>query len=596
MSATADLATIDALRDLAARLGSAGHGQRSIYIEEFAGLYGWSRNKVYAQLKKIGWSSGRKTRSDLGTTKQDIDSVVALGAALEAGIRKNGKATLHTPTARSILAANNQTFKVSNARINQLLRRERLSLSQQAAPKPATRLRSAHPNHVHQVDPSLCLLYYAPGGKQLQISDAEAYKNKPETIAKIGARKCWRYVLTDHYSSSVIVRYYESAGETQGNLYDFLLYAWGRLDGRPFHGVPQVLLWDKGSANTSGAIKNALDALDVNHITHQAGNPRAKGQVENGNNLVETLFESRLKFEPVGNVGELNAAAEAWCNAYNLNAIPHYDSRLKRKGMIEPVARFGLWQTIRPEQLRLLPDEALCRYLLSAKPQERKVRPDMTVQFRHPNTKRSETYCVRHVTQAYIGCTVMVSAMVYGQAQVVVTVDDHLGQSHRYLCDPAPWTTDGFTDDMPMIGVDYKTAPDTDIERAGKAADRVAYPDMDQEQIAKAKAGNAAPFGGLDAHSHLKHLHVPATIDRPGTELTVPDAVTLDVKPMTHIQAMKRLTQALGRALTPDENRRLRGDHPDGLTEDQLDQYLEQLRNPPPDEQTRLEPGLRIVG
>ena len=592
MNATADLATVDALRDLASRLGSAGHGQRSIYIEEFGTLYGWSKNKVYAQLKKIGWASGRKTRSDLGSTKQDIDSVVALGAALEAGIRKNGKPTLHTPTARSMLAMNDHSFKVSNARVNQLLRRERLSLRQQAAPAPVTRMRSAHPNHVHQVDPSLCLLYYAPGGKQLQISDAEAYKNKPETIAKIGGRKCWRYVLTDHYSSSIIVRYYQAGGETQANLYDFLLYAWARLDGRPFHGVPQVLLWDKGSANTSSAIKNALDALDVNHLTHMAGNARAKGQVENGNNLVETLFESRLKFEPVGSVDELNAAAEAWCNAYNLNAIPHYDSRLKRKGMIEPVARFGLWQTIRPEQLRLLPDESLCRYLLSAKPQERKVRPDNTVQFRHPNTKRSETYCVRHVTQAYIGATVLVSAMVYGKAQVLVTAEDHLGEGHRYLCDPQPWTTDGFTDDMPMIGVDYKAAPDTDIQRASKAADQVAYPEMDHEQIAKAKAKNTAPFGGLNAHSHLKDLAIPATIDRPGTELTIPSEVSLNEKPLTHIQAMKRLSRALQRSLTPEENTDLRSEYPDGLTEEQIDQHLYLLKNPQPTTQ----PGLRIVG
>jgi hypothetical protein len=119
-------------------------------------------------------------------------------------------------------------------------------------------------------------------------------------------------VLTDHYSGSVCVRYYAAMGETAANMYDFLLYAWGRKKGNVnvFHGLPELLIWDCGTANIAKATSNALKAFGVKTLPHLPGNPRAKGQVENGNNLVETQFESRLRFEPVKSIEELNDTAE----------------------------------------------------------------------------------------------------------------------------------------------------------------------------------------------------------------------------------------------------------------------------------------------
>ncbi|MCD2164674.1 hypothetical protein [Comamonas koreensis] len=70
---------------------------------------------------------------------------------------------------------------------------------------------------------------------------------------------------------------------------------------------------------TKHAIKSLLASLEVEAITHEAGNSRAKGGVENANNIVETQFESRLRFEPVNSVAELNATAQAWAEAYNAN-------------------------------------------------------------------------------------------------------------------------------------------------------------------------------------------------------------------------------------------------------------------------------------
>ncbi|MDR2924962.1 MAG: transposase family protein [Azoarcus sp.] len=87
-------------------------------------------------------------------------------------------------------------------------------------------------------------------------------KNKPANYARVKL-KVWRYVRYDHASGSIDVRYYEAEGENQAALFDFLLWTWGKQQSRLSHGIPKILLWDKGSANTSHGIRNLLDALGV---------------------------------------------------------------------------------------------------------------------------------------------------------------------------------------------------------------------------------------------------------------------------------------------------------------------------------------------
>lgn len=587
------IATLDAVRALARRLDGAAHRDKGGIVAEFAQTYGWSTAKVYAELKRVGWTSGRKKRADAGTTKQDMEALTHLSSTLRLGVRKNGKATMHTPNARSLLAGNGLTFAVSNSRINQLLRERQMDLATQQQPKAHVSLRSLHPNHVHQVDPSLCLLYYSPDGKQRVLRDDEIYKNKPAWVEKVGNLKCWRYVLTDHYSGTIMVRYYQARGETQENLYDFLLWCWGRLEGRPFHGVPKMLVADKCSVNTAGPMRNAMQSMGVEMYTHKAKNARAKGQVEGANNIVETHFESRLLYEPVTSVDEMNAAAEAWMNAWNANAIPHFDSRLNRRGMAEPVARYALWQTIRQEHLRLLPDIDVCRYLLSADPEERTVAADLTVRFRHPVTKRTEFYDVSHVPGIYPRCRVRVSPLVYGGAQVLVHIDDYQGEEHVYAVTPIEYDERaGFRVDAAIIGQEFKSQPDTVADQAGKAADRAAFPGKTQDEIEKAKDKNAAPFGGLDAHSHLKDAYLPSYMPRPGTELEVPNRHVNEVKPLSHIEAMKIIARRLGQALTREQNTAVRELYPLGVPEQELDQLIERLQH---GDRASSRPGLAVV-
>jgi hypothetical protein len=88
-------------------------------------------------------------------------------------------------------------------------------------------------------------------------------------------------VLTDHYSSTICVRYYAASGEKQENLYEFLLYAWAKKQSRSyvFHGVPELIVWDKGSANISRAIKKTPIggfASSVGNTKRRTPGPRAR--------------------------------------------------------------------------------------------------------------------------------------------------------------------------------------------------------------------------------------------------------------------------------------------------------------------------------
>lgn len=575
IEAPSALTIADEMRSLARQLDSASHREKGELIEQAMQHYGWSRAKVYSQLKTVGWSSGRKVRADRGTTTQSMEALAMVSSFERLGIRKNGKATMKTPLATSILAQNGFEISVSNSRINTLLRDRQMHLAAMKQAAPAQNMRSLHPNHVHQVDPSLCLVYYLPNGEQHIMRDDEFYKNKLEKVAKIEF-KVWRYVLTDHYSGSIIIKYYQAKGETQANLYDFLLYCWSKKDATLLHGVPKLLIWDKGSANGAGAIKNALRSLDVQQIPHTAGNARAKGGVENGNNLVETLFESRLRLEPVSNVDELNAAAEHWYNAYNANAIPNYDSRLKRKHMAQPMARYGLWQMIRKEQLRILPDIEVCRQLLSGADVERKVSQDLSISFRNPVTKQRQHYDLRHIPGIHIGQMVKVSPMVYGAGNVIVSFSNYLGEEISQIVEPITGDAiSGFADTAQVFGEGFKSQPDTVVEQAVKTADQLAYPGKTAEQIEAAKRSNTVPFNGrINAHSHLADVKAPAFMERPGEMLNVPNRLQIEIKPLSNIEAKVKLRNLLGRSLTAEDSANLAAWYPDGIMEDQLQEVV----------------------
>ncbi|AXE34034.1 DDE-type integrase/transposase/recombinase [Chromobacterium phragmitis] len=573
----------EVLRGLAGKLDTARHGEQTALVQEAAVFLGWSPQTVYRQLKQaVGWKSGRKPRSDKGSTMVAEEALVTLGAVQREAIRDNGKQTLFTTTARGMLEQNGIELKVSNSQLNRLIRDRKLNVAAQRCADPVQALRAPHPNHTHEIDPSLCLVYYLKGRQHI-MRDRDFYKNKLENFAKVKF-KVWRYVLYDKASGVIVPWYCESAGENQHKLFEFLMFAWGEQPGRLFQGLPRFLLWDKGSANTSAAIKNLCRALGVETLEHQAGQARVKGGVEGANNIVETQFESRLRFEPVESIEQLNHAAIAWSRAWNANLIPGQDTRLRRTGLAEPVARIDLWQLIQPQQLLLLPPVEVCKAFMTAKEETRKVRPDLSISFKHPQAERSAVYSLRGLDGVNVGDEVRVNAMVFGDCAIQVAVPVYNGADRVYQVEPErAYDAYGQLLSAPVIGEAYKSMPQTAIEHAASAMDGQAYPGMSAEEIKAARAKKTTPFdGALNTHSYLQDVELPAYLPRRGTEHVLA-APAIEYPPLTLIEAAKQLKQrvtAAGGEWTQDRFQWLAQRYQAGVPEDQLAALVAELTSP----------------
>lgn len=551
------------------QLDDAPHGKKGSILNRACDALGFDNKDVfYRALKKTGWKSGKAKRCDAGKTEMTDETINMLVAVLNQGVRENGKRVLDVTTARSILITNGHKC-LSHSQVCRVLAARNASVKQLDKATPHIEMRSLGPNHVHQTDPSYCLLYYPPGkpGKrQTFMNDADYYANKPDNIEKVKNLRVWRYVLIDHYSGAVRLKYFEASGETQANLFEFLMWCWQKHDESPISGPPNILLWDKGSANTAKAIKNVLKSLDVEQITHEAGRPRAKGAVEVMNNIVEKQFESRILFEPVDSVAELNESAWAWQEAFNANLIPGMNCVHSR----HKLPRLEVWLRIYTPQykhfLRELPDDKACRLLLTRNDETRKVKGDLSVTYVHPVAKQRLTYDLADLENISNGMTVKVSPLIVGDDwEMLVGVPDNMGDFVYHNVAPVERDDAGFRLDAPVFGETFERNKDIESQTQSKAADKMAYPDMTEEQIKKAKRKKDAPFNGnLVTHSHLREVEHQTHISPKGTEIEPESPVTKQLSKATKKRALKgkvldsldlkiMLADKLGRGLRPLE-------------------------------------------
>lgn len=443
--------------------------ERSAIIAEMCRLFGFGKDSAYRVLKEGGWESNRKKRSDKGTSSISEKDLSTLAALLQNSVRKNGKKTMSIENARSVMLMNGFDIPISTRQLSGLLKDRTLATEVTSKPSPHQRMRSEYPNQIHFADPSVALMYFAPNGKQKFLRDDEVYKNKPFLEGKENL-KCWRYVLTDHYSGTICVRYYAAAGENSANMYDFLLYAWGKKKDPlyNFHGLPELLIWDCGSANVSKPVTNALKALRVETKPHLPGNPRAKGQVEKANDIVERQFESLLHLETVNSMEELNDAAERWCAAFNANTLEHRDTRIMRAGR-KVGSRTMIWNWIQQDQLRELPDEEVCRQIFTTGVQVRTVGGDLAISFVHPKNKQATRYSLSALPDIMVGMTVNVQPiLVSEEALALVSYQDSTGEVVSFEVKPIEYDRVGFDIAAPVFGKEYKSQPDTLVEKNTK--------------------------------------------------------------------------------------------------------------------------------
>ncbi len=569
-----DLGELDLLRDLAARLDQAQHGGRTALVDEAKRVLCCSRQDVYRRLAdKAGWASGRKRRKDKGDSRLSEATAQKAAHLMHLATRANGKRTIPLTVARDILRDSGiEDADVSTSTLSRIMRRAGCHPAMLRTGHPSQRLRTLHPNHVWQVDPSLCILFYLPKGGLMVCEESKFYKNKPKNVQKIEKERVWRYTLTDHFSGTIYVRYVQAAGESAQSLVDVFLEATrkrGPFD--PMHGVPFILLMDAGSANTSALFLNLLDRLGVEYIVHMPGNPRAKGSVEVANNIVETQFEGRLAFHHVENLEQLQEAADRWRTHYNAHAIHSRHGR----------TRNSVWLTIAEDQLRLAPDLDLCRELVTTRPKDATVRPDMTITHAVKGHGRN-AYDVRLIPGLVPQAKVKVVVNPYRAPAVDVITTDATGEAAVWTVEPVRTDDAGFWADAPVIGQEHHAQPDTLADRHVKAIAEAAGPDK-----ARAKAPE-----GVNVMADVDARPAPEYLPKRGRDLVL-DASRREIPPLTHVEAAMQLRREVGDAWTADAWEWLQQHYPDGVPAEDMAQLV--ARFTADDDNHKTAP-LRVIG
>ncbi|MQY50768.1 DDE-type integrase/transposase/recombinase [Rhodocyclus gracilis] len=574
-------ALTERLVSLACALRQAAHGSKDAIYQAACQELGMSRATLHRKLKEVAIMGERKRRRDAGKTALSRDEALVISGVLTNSARKNNKRLFGVGDAVEALRADEkvraegidkstgEVRPLSHSTIHRALRAYKLHPDQLAEPAPATQLASLHPNHVWQIDASLCVLYYLKPGagarareSGLQVMEADKfYKNKPKNLARIAANRVWSYELTDHTSDWIYAEYVMGA-ESGDNLCSVLINAMQERGGQDLmHGVPKILMLDPGSANTAAMTKNLCKSLGIRLMPHAPGNARATGQVENARNIIERKFEARLKFEPVANLDELNERARQWRMAFNATAIHRRHGR----------SRSAVWMTITAAQLEKAPPVEVCRELAVAAPEPRTVTPLLRVQF------AGREWDVSTVPQVMVGEKVLVTRNPWRDDAAQVVRIDADGREVFHVVAEVKKNEFGFAETAAVIGERYRAPADTPAQTTSKEIERLVMGADTQGEAEAARKAKRLPFGGeFHAFKTITDTELPNYLPRRGRahSLTPP---TVEFPPLSHVEAARRLKARLGERWTSEHFARLAKRFPEGVPEDQLDTVAAEL-------------------
>lgn len=492
----------------------AKHGQKKAVIASACAQLQCSEQTLYRKLEEAGFAAGRKQRTDKGEVIYTYEMLRMIGGLLIQSTRQNGKQLLTIEDAVEILFADGKLPALaSSSWVGEMLRCANLHPDQLRHLAPAQSLRSLHPNHVWQIDASVCVLYYMKSGALKSMPKDEFYKNKPHNLARIVNDLCTRYVATDHTSSTIWTRYF-TGGETAQNLIDFFLWAVSQRQGMVAHGVPFMVMLDPGAANISHLFKNLCEQLQVKLQINEPGNPRAKGQVENAQNLVERHFEGLIRFMPTLDLEQLNSACERWQISFNA----------ARKHTRHGMPRYSAWMHITPEQLRIAPALELMRELVTSQPETRRVSNTMTASFKVKGYE-SQDYDVRYVPGVMVGQQITVQVNAYRAPAIDVRYTDaKTGELRWMTVEPVKTDAFGFNAKAAVIGEEYKRPPLTSADHSRSAIGQEAYGVASDDEAAKARKANTQAYGPqsespVNIMAAIDATPLPAYLPRKGTAL-----------------------------------------------------------------------------
>lgn len=568
------------------RVETAKFGETEKEIQAGCEQTGLSRATFLRQIKPYRPASGRKVRSDKGENQLNLDELKLISSAWLYTRRKNGKTMMTLERILTVLRANNKVraefvdkktgevrpYSVSS--IDRALHNANLHPDQLLRPAPVVQMQSRHPNHVWQIDPSLCVLYYlketGKGNGLCIMEEGEFYKNKPANVAKVEPQRVWRYVITDHESGVIYVEYVYG-GETAENISETFINAiQPKADPKiePFYGVPKILMFDRGSANTSQMFSHLLHQLDVKVEIPKAKNARAKGQVEKGNDIVERQFESGLRFMNVSGLDELNRLAHQWMVHFNAKAVH------SRHGM----SRYKAWNKILSKHLIQPPSREICKELMLTSLAERVVSDKLEITF------ENRRYDVRDVPVAKVGEKVTVGKNPYRphcvQVQCFTQSFDENGKQvlkpYWVVLEPVEVNEYGFRVDAAMIGEEYKAHKKTEFETNKEKAEQLAYGVDNEDDLKRAKKANKPLFNGeINPYKHIEETDLNWFMPKKGQEheLTT-NARRVEQKPVCLVEFAKSGKQRWGANWTGECYGWVNGRYPQGVPVDEAERLL----------------------
>jgi len=493
-------------------------------------MTGLSRPTIYKRLKKAGWESGRKRRADKGEVKCGLTQgeLERIADLQQKSKRRNKRIIMPTEVAVDILRRSGEIgAEASLATIRRHLRRRGLSRAQMEAawttddhqtPTFHTQLKSKYPNHLHQFDITPCVQYYfGPKGLKQRDLNLQLYGTKMAEYRKV-KRHLLRYVLMDHCSGALYVRYFNASGERAADVIRFLWEAWrgqeSDLERYPFRGAPEILYLDKGAANLAGYTQTLMDNLGIKMIPHKPGNPRAKGGVEGTMIFWEGQFESRLALKSAPDLETLNAWALDYC--IYLNATKEH----KRHGHTRSAAWAG-W--IRQEKLRLPPDWEVFQSLAHSRPVVRTIGRDKMIRY------KGQAYLVLDAVNVFDRAEVSHDPYNYPEIRCDLLTQDGSRRPLRTMV----LRTDqyGFAENHGAVaGETYHRLADSPTHAQVRQL-------SDQDQTASA----AAAFGG-----YAQELGRTSFILRPGEEIDLGGGEDGPAT-MTRLEALGLIRNILGR-------------------------------------------------
>lgn len=567
----------------------AGHGRKEPIYKAACEELRMSRATLLKKLKAFQPTARRKQRVDAGSSALTREEALTISGAWLESRRNNDKRLYSLESVVKALRTNGmimagrtdeetgEFFPLSIDAISRALRSYRLHYDQLQHPTPSLELKSLHPNHIWQIDASICVLYYlknpnkkAKGDTGLRVMDRDTfYKNKPKNLDRIVNDRVWSFELIDHTSNWIYVEY-RFGGESADNFLNVMINAMQERDEMDvLHGVPKTLYTDPGSALVSAPMLNMCRALGIQCLQHKARNARATGAVEKARDIIECDFEAGLRFVRVETIERLNHYARLWRIDYNLNRI------LGR----HETNRTDAWKRIlNTEYLVKAPPVDICRELAIAAPEERTVTSKLRVSF------RGQEFSVENIPHACVGDKLLVTRNPWHENEARIIVTDEEGFENYipvYAVEKDEW---GYAVDAPVIGEKYGHMPITDAQLNRAEVEHVLYGTDNNNETDKARKSGAIPFGGrfnpykeIEDADYSKVAHLPFK----GKEAQLSVRVhQVEIAPMSHVKAAMALRtrfEALRREWNPTHYQYLVDHWPDGIPEEQLDTVMQEL-------------------